>query len=79
MQMSTVNPTAVLGPALGPDYSHSIRLIKSLADGPPGCQKINSGFVDVRDVAAAERLVVLGLFKKTQRPQLSRMKSSFLL
>ncbi len=35
----------------GADYSHSIRLIKSLMDGQPGCPKINSGFVDVRDVA----------------------------
>ena len=51
LELSTVNPTAVLGPALGPDYSHSIRLIKNLMDGPPGCPKINSGFVDVRDVA----------------------------
>lgn len=51
LELSTVNPVAVLGPALGPDYSHSIRLIKSLMDGQPGCPKINSGFVDVRDVA----------------------------
>ena len=51
MEMSTVKPTAVLGPALGPDYSHSIRLIRRLVDGPPGCPKINSGFADVRDVA----------------------------
>jgi dihydroflavonol-4-reductase len=51
LELSAVNPTAVLGPALGPDYSHSIRLIKNLMDGQPGCPKINSGFVDVRDVA----------------------------
>ncbi len=51
LELSTVNPTAVLGPALGSDYSHSIRLIKNLMDGLPGCPKINSGFVDVRDVA----------------------------
>jgi dihydroflavonol-4-reductase len=51
LELSTVNPVAVLGPALGPDYSHSIRLITSLMDGQPGCPKINSGFVDVRDVA----------------------------
>lgn len=41
----------MLGPALGPDYSHSIRLIKNLMDGTPGCPKIHSGFVYVRDVA----------------------------
>ncbi len=32
-------------------YSHSIRLIKGQRDGQPGCPKINSGFVDARDVA----------------------------
>ena len=51
LELSAVNPVAVLGPALGADYSHSIRLIKNLMDGQPGCPKINSGFVDVRDVA----------------------------
>jgi len=51
LELSVINPTAVLGPALGPDYSHSIRLIQRLMDGQPGCPKINSGFVDVRDVA----------------------------
>ncbi|WP_198175169.1 hypothetical protein [Spirosoma telluris] len=41
-----------MGPVLGPDYSHSIHLIKNLLTGKmPGCPKINSGFVDVRDVA----------------------------
>ena len=42
---------AVMGPALGADYSHSIRLIKQMLEGIPGCPKVNSGFVDVRDVA----------------------------
>ena len=51
MEMATVNPTTVLGPALGADYSHSIRLIKEILDGLPGCPKLNSGFIDVRDVA----------------------------
>jgi dihydroflavonol-4-reductase len=51
LQLSVVNPVAVLGPVLGPDYSHSIQLIRRLMDGSPGCPKIHSGFVDVRDVA----------------------------
>lgn len=51
LALSAINPVAVLGPALGPDYSHSIRLIKNLMDGQPGCPRINSCFVDVRDVA----------------------------
>lgn len=51
IELSVVNPTAVLGPVLGADYSHSIRLIKNLMEGQWGCPKINCGFVDVRDVA----------------------------
>lgn len=51
LELSAINPTAVLGPVLGSDYSHSIRLIKNLMDGMPGCPEVNSGFVDVRDVA----------------------------
>jgi len=51
LELSTVNPTAVLGPVLGADYSHSIRLIKGMLEGQLGCPRINCGFVDVRDVA----------------------------
>jgi dihydroflavonol-4-reductase len=51
LELSAINPVAVLGPALGADYSHSIRLVKNMMDGQPGCPKLNSGFVDVRDVA----------------------------
>ena len=50
LELSAVNPTAVLGPVLGADFSHSIAIIKRLMEGQP-CPKINSGFVDVRDVA----------------------------
>lgn len=51
LELSAVNPVAVLGPVLGADFSHSTRIIKSLLDGQPGCVNINSCFVDVRDVA----------------------------
>lgn len=51
MELSVVNPVTVLGPVLGPDYSHSIRLIKRILEGQAGQPKLNSGFVDVRDVA----------------------------
>lgn len=52
LELSVVNPVAVMGPVLGPDYSHSIYLVRNLLGGKiPGCPKINSGFVDVRDVA----------------------------
>jgi dihydroflavonol-4-reductase len=52
LELAAINPATVVGPVLGPDYSHSIHLIKNLLTGKmPGCPKINSGFVDVRDVA----------------------------
>jgi|SRR6185437_6941320 len=52
MELTAINPVAVMGPVLGADYSHSIYLIKNLLTGKmPGCPKINAGFVDVRDVA----------------------------
>lgn len=52
LELAVVNPAAVMGPVLGPDYSHSIYLIKNLLTGKmSGCPKINSCFVDVRDVA----------------------------
>lgn len=52
LELAVVNPTAVMGPVLGSDYSHSIQIIKNMLNGKiPGCPKINSCFVDVRDVA----------------------------
>jgi dihydroflavonol-4-reductase len=59
MELAAINPTAVLGPALGADYSHSIRLIKNMLDGQPGCPRINSCFVDVRDVADLHLLAMV--------------------
>jgi nucleoside-diphosphate-sugar epimerase len=52
LELSVVNPVAVFGPVLGPDYSTSILLIKRLMDGAmPGCPRLSFGVVDVRDVA----------------------------
>ncbi len=51
LELSAVNPVAVLGPALGADTSHSIRIIQRMLDGQPGCPKVNTCVVDVRDVA----------------------------
>jgi len=51
LELSAINPTAVLGPVLGADYSHSIQLITRMLNGQRGCPKVNCGFVDVRDVA----------------------------
>jgi nucleoside-diphosphate-sugar epimerase len=52
LELSVVNPVAVFGPALGPDFSTSILLLKRLLDGSiPGCPRLYFGVVDVRDVA----------------------------
>src|ERR1700761_2380656 len=52
LELAAINPTGVMGPVLGGEYSHSIDIIKNLLTGKmAGCPKINSGFVDVRDVA----------------------------
>lgn len=52
LELAVINPVAVLGPVLGPDFSHSIQIIKRLMqESTQGSPKINSSFVDVRDVA----------------------------
>ncbi|WP_407151556.1 SDR family oxidoreductase [Bradyrhizobium sp. ORS 86] len=52
LELSVVNPTAVFGPVLGPDFSSSIGIVKALLDGAmPAVPRIYFGLVDVRDVA----------------------------
>lgn len=52
LELSVVNPVAVFGPVLGPDYSTSVLLIQRLLDGAvPGLPRLSLGVVDVRDVA----------------------------
>lgn len=52
MEMATVNPVVVFGPALVPDLSASLVLLKVLLDGRlPAVPRIAFGVVDVRDVA----------------------------
>jgi nucleoside-diphosphate-sugar epimerase len=52
LELAVVNPVAVFGPVLGPDYSTSILLVQRLMDGAmPGSPQIYFGVVDVRDVA----------------------------
>ncbi len=51
LELSVVNPVAVFGPVLGPDYSPSILIVQRLMDGAlPGCPRVSFGAVDVRDV-----------------------------
>ncbi len=52
IELAVVNPSAVFGPLLGPDYSTSIILVKRLMEGAvPGCPQFCFGLADVRDVA----------------------------
>jgi nucleoside-diphosphate-sugar epimerase len=52
LELSVVNPVAVFGPVLGPDFSPSVLLLRRLMDGSvPGCPRLYFGVVDVRDVA----------------------------
>jgi dihydroflavonol-4-reductase len=52
MEFAVVNPSGIFGPALGPDYSSSLDLIKRLLNGSmPACPDLWFGVVDVRDVA----------------------------
>src|SRR5271163_2251400 len=52
LELAVINPAAVFGPVLGPDYSTSVLLVQRLMDGAvPGCPRVYFGVVDVRDVA----------------------------
>jgi len=52
LELAVINPVAVLGPVLGPDYSTSVLLVQRLMAGAvPGSPRIYFGVVDVRDVA----------------------------
>jgi nucleoside-diphosphate-sugar epimerase len=52
LELSVVNPAAVFGPVLGPDYSSSVQLLQRLLNGSvPGVPNMSYHVVDVRDVA----------------------------
>ncbi|MFT4121510.1 SDR family oxidoreductase [Bradyrhizobium sp.] len=52
LELSVVNPVGIFGPVLGPDFSGSIEIVKSLLDGAmPAVPRVYFGVVDVRDVA----------------------------
>ena len=59
LELSVVNPVAVLGPVLGSDFSTSIQFVKSLLDGAmPGCPRVGFSIIDVRDVASLHILAM---------------------
>lgn len=52
LQMATVNPGAVIGPVMGPDFSASIEIVKKLLEGSlPGLPRFGFPLVDARDIA----------------------------
>lgn len=52
LELATVNPVVVFGPVLGPDYSASVVVIRTLLEGKaPALPSLMFGVVDVRDVA----------------------------
>ena len=57
-KLVTVNPGAIIGPALHDDHSYSLDAVKRLLEGTPGIPRIGFSFVDVRDVAALEILAM---------------------
>jgi nucleoside-diphosphate-sugar epimerase len=52
LELSVVNPVAIFGPVLGPDYSTSIALLQGLLTGSTAViPRVSFSAVDVRDVA----------------------------
>jgi len=50
-RLATINPGAIIGPALNDDHSYSLQAIQRLVDGMPAAPRLGFTFVDVRDVA----------------------------
>jgi nucleoside-diphosphate-sugar epimerase len=68
IELAVINPVAVFGPVLGPDFSTSIQLVKRLLDGSmPGVPKLYFGVVDVRDVADLHLLAMTSPAARNER------------
>jgi dihydroflavonol-4-reductase len=50
-RLATINPGAIIGPALNDDHSYSLQVIQRLLAGMPAAPRLGFTFVDVRDVA----------------------------
>ena len=50
-RLVTINPGAIIGPALSDDHSYSLQAIQRLLSGMPAAPRLGFTFVDVRDVA----------------------------
>lgn len=59
LELTTLNPAAVLGPVMGADFSASVEILTQLLSGKlPAAPRVGFGIVDVRDVAAAHVLAM---------------------
>ena len=59
IELVTVNPSLVLGPVLGSDYSASVEAVRKLLDGSiPALPRFGSSVVDVRDIATLHLLAM---------------------
>jgi dihydroflavonol-4-reductase len=59
LELTTINPAAVLGPVMSGDFSASVEILTQLLSGKlPGTPRVGFGIVDVRDVAAAHVLAM---------------------
>src|SRR5947209_3892596 len=50
-RLATINPGAIIGPALSDDHSYSLESLSRLLNGMPAMPRLGFTFVDVRDVA----------------------------
>jgi dihydroflavonol-4-reductase len=50
-RLATINPGAIIGPALNDDHSYSLQSVQRLLGGMPALPRLGFTFVDVRDVA----------------------------
>jgi dihydroflavonol-4-reductase len=50
-RLATINPGAIIGPAVNDDHSYSLQAIQRLLAGMPAAPRLGFTFVDVRDVA----------------------------
>jgi nucleoside-diphosphate-sugar epimerase len=59
LELCVINPVAIFGPVLGPDYASSIVLLQRMLSGAvPACPRLSFGVVDVRDVAGLHILAM---------------------
>jgi nucleoside-diphosphate-sugar epimerase len=50
-RLATINPGAIIGPALSDDHSYSLQVVQRLLAGTPAAPRLGFTLVDVRDVA----------------------------